>query len=70
MERFRAERYRDPWSLDELVAAGLLPRIPVEPYGGTYVWRDGAVHSTGKDFRFPPREAGRPPPGAPPREGP
>lgn len=56
VERFRESRGRDPRDLRELVAAGLLPSLPAEPYGGAYVWRDGAVHSTGKDFRFPKPE--------------
>jgi len=38
----------------ELGEAGLVPEIPRDPYGGTYVWRDGKVHSTAKDFRFSP----------------
>ncbi len=56
VERFREARGRDPRDLRELVTAGLLPDLPAEPYGGAYVWRDGAVHSTGKDFRFPKPE--------------
>jgi tetratricopeptide (TPR) repeat protein len=71
VERFRAERWRDPVLLEELVAAGLLDRIPPEPYGGTYVMRDGKVHSTGKDFRFPPRDPAHPPASSPlPRPSP
>jgi hypothetical protein len=41
-------------SLDELVLAGLVPEIPPDPFGGTYVW-DGAekkVHSSVNGFRF------------------
>lgn len=71
--RFQAARGRDPRNLPELVSGGFLPEIPPEPYGGTYVWRDGAVHSTGNDFRFPPREPPRayPPPSyAPPSPAP
>ena len=35
-EQFRQARGREPNSLDELVAAGFLSRIPQEPFGGRY----------------------------------
>jgi hypothetical protein len=47
-----AKRYRDdrgilPPSLAELVRAGYLPAIPIEPHGGEYVIdSDGTVRST------------------------
>ncbi len=64
--RFREERGRDPRDLRELVTAGILPAIPPEPNGGAYVLRDGGVHSTANDFRFPLREdRARPAPPAP-----
>jgi hypothetical protein len=59
--QFRTRHGRDPADLQEVVKTGVLPAIPPEPYGGAYVWRDGAVHSTGNDFRFPPK-ASRPAP--------
>jgi hypothetical protein len=58
VERFRAGRGRSPDRLEELVAGGFIDRIPAEPYGGAYVWRDGAVHSTGRDYRLPPPDPG------------
>jgi tetratricopeptide (TPR) repeat protein len=57
--RFTAARGRPPARLDELISAGVLERIPAEPYGGAYVYRDGAVHSTGRDYRLPPAEPGK-----------
>ncbi|WP_242339434.1 MULTISPECIES: tetratricopeptide repeat protein [unclassified Anaeromyxobacter] len=59
VERFRAARGHDPARLEDLLAAGLLERVPEEPFGGAYVWRDGAVHSTGRDVRVEPAEPGR-----------
>jgi tetratricopeptide (TPR) repeat protein len=56
--RFKAARHRPPARLEELVTGGQLDRIPVEPYGGVYVFRDGAVHSTGRDYRLPPPDPG------------
>jgi tetratricopeptide (TPR) repeat protein len=56
--RFKEARGRPPGHLEELVAAGLLARLPTEPYGGAYIWRDGAVHSTGRDYRLPPPDPG------------
>jgi len=54
--RFRAERGRAPSSLDDLLRAGLLERIPPEPFGGHYLLdpRDGTVHSSANDFRIKP----------------
>jgi hypothetical protein len=56
--RFTAERRRPPARLGELVEAGLLERLPAEPYGGEYLLRDGAVRSTGRDYRVPAAEPG------------
>jgi hypothetical protein len=48
-DRFRAERGGLPVRIDELVAAGYLKRLPVDPYGGTfYLEPDGAVATTSK----------------------
>jgi hypothetical protein len=45
--RFKAERGRAPSSVGELLAAGLLPREPVEPHGGRYLINpDGTARST------------------------
>jgi hypothetical protein len=59
VERYREARGRDPARLEDLVSAGIVPELPAEPFGGRYVWRDGAVHSTGNDFRYPPAEPGK-----------
>ncbi len=59
VERFRTARGHDPARLEDLLAAGVLERVPDEPFGGAYVWRDGAVHSTGRDVRVEPAEPGR-----------
>lgn len=60
VEAFRAARGRPPARLQELVAAGLVDRIPAnDPFGGTYELRDGQVHATGRDHRFAPPEQGR-----------
>jgi tetratricopeptide (TPR) repeat protein len=58
VERFRAARGRPPATLREVVAAGLVDAIPPEPYGGAYVLRDGAVHSTARDHRIEPATPG------------
>ncbi len=57
--RFRSERGRELGSLDELVAAGLVARLPPDPFGGRYVWSaaEGKVHSSENPFRFTLREA-------------
>jgi hypothetical protein len=47
--RYRERFGRDPRSLDELVAARLLPAIPAEPHGGRFVLSDGEVVSTEAD---------------------
>jgi uncharacterized small protein (DUF1192 family) len=54
--RFRAERGAAPASLDEVVRAGLLDRVPREPNGGRYYLdpKDGKVHSSAHDFRITP----------------
>jgi tetratricopeptide (TPR) repeat protein len=77
VQAFRARRGHAPARLEELIASGLLPSIPTEPFGGRYELRaDGRVHSTGRDFRFAPAESWRakrmappatPPPPPPPR---
>lgn len=60
VERFREVRGRPPARLEELVAAGLLDRVPArDPFGGVYELRDGQVHATGRDQRFAPPERGR-----------
>lgn len=57
LEAYRGRTRRAPRSLDELVAAGDLSRVPEEPFGGRYVLGDdGRVHSTVRDFRFKPAE--------------
>ncbi len=56
--RFAAARGRPPARLEELVTGGILERLPSEPYGGAYVLREGAVHSTGRDYRLPAAEPG------------
>ena len=57
--RFRSERGRKIGALDELVAAGLVARLPPDPFGGRYVWSaaEGRVHSSANPFRFTLREA-------------
>jgi tetratricopeptide (TPR) repeat protein len=56
--RFRAERGRDVTALEELVGAGIVARIPADPFGGHYTWNveDGKVHSSANPFRFQFRE--------------
>lgn len=66
--RYEERHHRPPDRLEALVEAGLLERIPPEPYGGAYVLREGKVHSTGRDFRVPAADPGHklpPPPPAP-----
>ncbi len=57
-ESFRGAQGRDPFSLDELVIAGLVASIPEDPFGGEYRWdpTERRVHSTANAFRFSPRE--------------
>lgn len=51
-DRFRSERGRLPASVEELVATGYLPALPVDPYGGRFVIEEsGKVTSTSK-FAF------------------
>ena len=58
LERAAAEferRYGRPvLSLEELVVAGLVPRIPPDPFGGRYLWNpsEQRVHSSLNPFRF------------------
>lgn len=59
-ERFRARHGRPPATVAELVSAGILSAVPRrDPYGGTYVIRDGQVQATGGGHRFAPPEPGR-----------
>jgi tetratricopeptide (TPR) repeat protein len=58
--RFREARGRPPTRLEELVPAGLVAEIPVEPFGGYYYLdADGNIHSSKNDHRFKPAEPGR-----------
>ncbi len=59
VERFRAERRRDPARLAELVEAGMVSELPPDPFGGRYEWKDGKVRSSANDFRFGPAEPGK-----------
>jgi hypothetical protein len=56
--RFRDERGRPIESLRELVAAGLVPGLPADPFGGEYVWNpeEGKVRSSANPFRFEVRD--------------
>ncbi len=57
---YREMRGRAPDRLEELVAAGILDRIPGEPFGGHYYLDGGGrVHSSARDFRFKPAGPGR-----------
>ena len=43
--------------LSQLLVAGLVARLPEDPFGGTYeIGADGRVHSSANAFRFSPRE--------------
>lgn len=47
--RYRAQRHLPPPDLAALVSAGLLKRVPTDPYGGTfYLDAEGKVHSSSK----------------------
>jgi tetratricopeptide (TPR) repeat protein len=49
LSEFRKRQGRDPSDLHELVATGLLPALPADPYGGIfYLDADGRVRSTSK----------------------
>jgi hypothetical protein len=49
LEKFKVQRGRMPVSLSELVAAGFLAELPVEPYGGKWgVLENGRVFSTSR----------------------
>jgi tetratricopeptide (TPR) repeat protein len=63
--QFNAVLGRDPFSVEELVVAGLVSTIPEDPFGGRYVWnpQDGKVHSSVNPFRFKLREGPRHPAG-------
>ncbi len=56
--RFRADRGRDPFALEELVVSGYVAAIPGDPFGGAYRWdpAERRVHSSANAFRFSPRE--------------
>ncbi len=64
--------------LSQLVTAGMLPRLPDDPFGGTYRWEaDGKVHSSANPFRFSEKQGPQTEPGIPgeirglaPRPGP
>lgn len=58
MAEYRARSGAAPTSLDQLVASGLLPALPRDPFGGTYRIdpADGKVHSSANAFRFKPQE--------------
>ncbi len=60
--RFRAERGRDPFSLDELVVAGYVRALPPDPFGGTYRWNpdERKVRSSANPFRFVIKEGPQP----------
>jgi len=53
--------------LSQLLVAGLVPRLPQDPFGGEYVLdpSDGRVHSSANPFRFSAKEAPQPPTGGP-----
>jgi hypothetical protein len=55
---FEQERKAKLRSLDELVAAGAIPALPPDPFGGRYVWDEAAreVRSSANPFRFRLRE--------------
>ena len=66
------ERYvAGPLALEQLVAEGLVPEIPADPYGGSlYVDDAGVVRSTAHPFRFSrPEPNRRDRPGTSPVEG-
>jgi tetratricopeptide (TPR) repeat protein len=52
---YRARHGADPALLELLVAEGLVPELPKDPFGGAYVLGpDGRVRSSAHDFRFKP----------------
>jgi tetratricopeptide (TPR) repeat protein len=57
--------YRDrfgiePWALRLLVSEGILPALPPEPFGGSWILGDdGRARSTAHDHRLRPPEPGR-----------
>jgi tetratricopeptide (TPR) repeat protein len=58
VEAFRALNGRDPFTLDDLIVAGLVTRLPDDPFGGRYEWNpaDRKVRSSANRFRFQLRE--------------
>lgn len=57
VEVYRERHFVDPVSLELLVAAGLLPELPEDPFGGVlHLDADGRVRSSVHPQRFLPRE--------------
>lgn len=55
VERYRKQFGAAPGSLEALRSAGLVDRIPPDPWGGHYViGSDGRVHSSNHAFRYAP----------------
>lgn len=55
VERYRKRSGAAPPSLSALVGAGLIDRLPPEPFGGAWLLgKDGRVTSTAHQFRFAP----------------
>lgn len=49
LEKFKVQKGRTPGSLSELVAAGFLAELPIDPYGGKWgVLENGRVFSTSR----------------------
>jgi tetratricopeptide (TPR) repeat protein len=57
---YRARYGFAPVSVELLVAVGLLPALPADPFGGRWVLgEDGRARSTAHDYRFRPPDAPR-----------
>ncbi len=58
MAAYRERTGAAPLALEQLVLAGLVPSLPLDPFGGTYRIdpADGRVRSSVNPFRFQPRE--------------
>lgn len=57
--RYRERHGVAPWGLHLLVAEGLLPALPPEPFGGQWILGDdGRARSTAHDYRLRPPEPG------------
>lgn len=54
VKRFAQDHGRYPTRLEDLVATGIIPRVPAEPFGGTYrvSQRDGSVQSSARQGRL------------------